>query len=111
MFGNVQYENSLHAMHHHPNSTFSGVYYVSAPAGSSSLRFRDPCILSRMAEPTIDRCNASSAEVMEFVPKEGRLLIFPSYLEHEVLLNRSKKPRIAISYNIVVERVQLKTAI
>lgn len=111
MFGNVQFENSLHAMHHHPNSTFSGVYYVSAPEGSSKLRFRDPSILARMAEPTIDQCNATSAEVIDFDPIEGRLVIFPSYLEHEVLLNRSKKPRIAISFNIVIERIQPKTAI
>lgn len=84
---------------------------MSAPEGSSKLRFRDPCILSRMAEPTIDQFNVTSAEVMEFSPKEGVLLVFPSYLEHEVLRNQSLKPRIAISFNIVVERIQDKTAV
>ena len=35
-----------------------------------------------------------------FTPKEGRILIFPSDLEHEVKENKSDEDRISYSFNI-----------
>ena len=35
-----------------------------------------------------------------FTPKEGRILIFPSKLEHEVKENKSDEDRISYSFNI-----------
>ena len=111
MWGNVQYKNGIHALHHHPNSNMSGVYYVSVPDDSGKLRIRDPNILARMAEPPFDQHTLTSANSMEFSPKEGRLIIFPSYLEHEVMPHGSELPRVSVSYNIRVERGVEKRAV
>ena len=111
MWGNVQFENGIHALHHHPNSNMSGVYYVSTPDNSGKLRLRDPNILARMAEPPCDRHTMTSANSMELSPKEGRLIIFPSYLEHEVMPHGSVTPRVSVSYNIKIERTVEKQAV
>lgn len=111
MWGNVQYENGIHALHHHPNSNMSGVYYAQTPDNSGRLRIRDPNILARMAEPPCDRHTMVSANSMEINPKEGRLVIFPSYLEHEVMPHGSDSPRVSVSYNIKIERSVEKLAV
>lgn len=102
MFANVQYENSYHPYHRHQGSTISGVYYISAPENSGRLVLRDPNSAEKMAEPTPDHRNEGNLDTMEVAPVEGRTVMFPSYIDHMVLLHRRPEPRIAASYNIRV---------
>ncbi len=102
MFANVQHENSYHPYHRHQGSTISGVYYISAPENSGRLVLRDPNSAEKMAEPKPDRPNDGNLETLEITPVEGRTVMFPSYLDHMVLLHRETEPRIAASYNIRV---------
>lgn len=97
---NIMPEGALHTAHLHPQSVISGTYYVDIPTGASALKFEDPRLGFFMNSPSVS-LNAKKANRRFFSlqPKAGDLVLFESWLKHEVPLNRSKKPRISVSFN------------
>lgn len=84
------HQNGIHhMMHTHPNNMLSGVYYVKVPNGSGPLVFSDP----RGEIPPFD-------EALIVKPSEGVLVLFPSWLGHEVLPTGVSDPRISIAFNM-----------
>lgn len=91
---------AAHSGHIHPHSALSGVIYVSAPRGSGALRLEDPRLPLMMAAPR--RRKDAPEAVRNFVtvtPSDGALLIWESWLRHEVLPGAGRGPRISISFN------------
>jgi len=82
-----------HGGHIHPHSIISGTFYVEAPAGSGAIRFEDPRLPLMMAAPT--RPNT----FVTIDPRPGLLLMWESWLRHEVLAGRGKSDRLSISFN------------
>ncbi|HEY4126260.1 MAG TPA: 2OG-Fe(II) oxygenase family protein, partial [Rhizomicrobium sp.] len=75
-------------------------YYVEVPKGAADIRFEDPRLAMMMAAPPrkakARRENQTFARVS---PKAGTLLLWESYLRHEVLPNDARGKRISISFN------------
>lgn len=90
-----------HGAHIHPNSLFSGVLYLAAPAGSGSIAFLDPRAGALMLQPPLTR-GAYHRECGRHccVPEQGLMLLFPSWLWHEVEASSCTDPRICISFNL-----------
>jgi len=91
-----------HGGHIHPHSIISGTLYVEAPAGSGAIRFEDPRLPLMMAAPP--RAKDSPEELQHFVtvePRPGLLLLWESWLRHEVLpgRGRGRGERLSISFN------------
>ncbi len=87
-----------HSGHIHPHSIISGTFYVEAPAGSGAIRFEDPRLPLMMAAPS--RRADAAEELRPFVsvePRPGLLLLWESWLRHEVLPGRGK--RLSVSFN------------
>ena len=89
-----------HTAHIHPHSILSGTFYVEAPPGSGAIRFEDPRLAMMMAAP---QRNADAPEPLrQFVtipPRPGLLLMWESFLRHEVLPGTTKAERLSISFN------------
>ena len=66
------------------------------------IKFYDPVDQKAMQSPAKKKDTTLSAEAANFIPGEGDLLIFPSYLHHSVEENMSEEERIVISFNIQV---------
>jgi uncharacterized protein (TIGR02466 family) len=97
---NVLPNGGVHSGHIHPHSVVSGTYYVAVPQDAASLKFEDPRLAMMMAAPT--RLSGASQDLQPFIffsPQEGEVILWESWLRHEVILNRSKTPRISISFN------------
>jgi uncharacterized protein (TIGR02466 family) len=94
---NVLPEGGSHTGHIHTNAVLSGTYYVTAPKGSSSLVFEDPRHSMMMAAPP-----RAGGPYVSIRPAAGTLLLWESWLRHEVPLNRSAEPRVSISFNCVI---------
>jgi uncharacterized protein (TIGR02466 family) len=93
---NVMPRGVAHGLHLHPQSVISGTYYVQVPPGSSAIKFEDPRLDRFMAAPP--RLGRSSAWVT--VPAaEGRVLMFESWLRHEVPAQRARGLRVSVSFN------------
>ena len=97
---------SANLRHQHGNSTISGAYYVRAPENCGDIVFYDPRPAPVFSHPNVKGPNLLNAQVNGITPKEGALVLFPSYLDHSVNENLSKEERIVISFNI---RIQIKT--
>jgi uncharacterized protein (TIGR02466 family) len=97
---NVLEPGGVHTGHIHPMSVLSGAYYVETPPGSSALKLEDPRLALMMAAPP-RREDAPEAEraFVYVTPKAGDLVMWESYLRHEVPLNRAKRARISVSFN------------
>ena len=89
-----------HTGHIHPHAFLSGTVYVDVPDGASSLKIEDPRLAMMMARPGLT-AEASEAE-QPFVylkPAPGTVLMWESWLRHEVPANRAEEQRISISFN------------
>jgi uncharacterized protein (TIGR02466 family) len=97
---NVMATNTHHGMHLHPLSVISGTYYVKAPKGSSCLKFEDPRLSLFMgAPPKKENCRPSNRVFVEIAAQEGNLVLFESWLRHEVPIQAAKEARVSVSFN------------
>tara|TARA_E500000178_G_C17028817_1_gene759429 strand:+ start:83 stop:685 length:603 start_codon:yes stop_codon:yes gene_type:complete len=106
MWAIVNIGGSANLRHQHGNSTISGAYYVRAPKNCGDIVFYDPRPAPVYSYPNAKLPNSLNAQVNSISPKEGALVLFPSYLDHSVNENLSKNERIVISFNI---RISTKT--
>ncbi|WP_395623707.1 TIGR02466 family protein [Sphingomonas daechungensis] len=89
-----------HSAHIHPHSIISGTLYVEVPKGSGAIRFEDPRLPLMMAAPT--RRPDAPEDLQSFVtvkPRPGLLLLWESWLRHEVLPGSGRGERLSISFN------------
>ena len=100
---NVLPEGGSHTSHIHTNSVISGTYYVAVPQGAGPIVYEDPRHALMMAAPP--RKSNAPAELKSHVslkPEVGSLLLWESWLRHEVPINRADGLRISISFNYVI---------
>ena len=100
---NVLPTGGVHTSHIHPNSVISGTTYVSMPPGVSSIKFEDPRLPMMMATP--QRNLKARNELLNFIyrsPVAGDVLLWESWLRHEVPMNMSDEERISISFNYYI---------
>ena len=93
LWTNLLKSGGHHSGHIHPHSVLSGTIYVEVPRGSGAIRFEDPRLPLMMAAP---QRNDSFVTVE---PHDGLLLLWESWLRHEVLPGRGKGERLSISFN------------
>ncbi len=97
---NIMPPSAAHSLHLHPLSFVSGTYYVAAPRGCPGLKFEDPRLDRFMAAPPrlagARRANLTHAA---YPARAGNLILFESWLRHEVSRNRVDAERISISFN------------
>jgi uncharacterized protein (TIGR02466 family) len=103
MWANINPPGGYNKPHVHPNSLFSGVYYVKTPPNSGQLVCSDP-------RPGIQTCmpNRKKGEPpkhlwrdLHLQPKENRAIVFPAWLWHSVQPNKSNENRISVSFNFL----------
>jgi len=102
MWANINYPGASNAMHIHPNSLWSGAYYVTCCADSGNIYFEDPRSVSLMTMPRYQTEQAlNSRRIIDSQPRPGRLIMFPSWVNHGVRENTSNQTRISISFNFI----------
>ena len=103
MWAIINTGGSANLRHQHGNSTISGAYYIRAPKNSGDIVFYDPRPAPVYTYPKAINPNLLNAQVNGISPKEGALVLFPSYLDHSVNENLSNEERIVISFNITIQ--------
>lgn len=100
---NINGHKDFNALHTHPHSTFSGVYYVKGSTNHGKLNFRHPESEMIMAygwqDPVITEHNRYNSGLYSYDIEPGLLYIFPSWIRHEVMPNLTHDERISISFN------------
>ena len=97
---NIMPEHVAHSLHLHPLSFISGTYYVVTPPGCAGLKFEDPRLSKFMAAPPkITNARPANRPHIIYPAKAGHVILFESWLRHEVAANRTPAERISISFN------------
>lgn len=97
---NIMPRGCAHSFHIHPQAVISGTYYVRTPRGCSGLKFEDPRLANLMAAPP-RRSTARPAlrAHITYPAAAGHLILFESWLRHEVPANPVDEERVSISFN------------
>ena len=103
MWANINYKGGYNRPHIHPNSLFSGVYYVHAQPNSGKLVCNDPRPGIQTNMPTRVKGQPPKHLWREchIDPKPGRIIMFPAWLWHCVEPNESNDIRISVSFNFI----------
>ena len=97
---NILAPGGVHTSHIHPHSVISGTTYVSMPEDASAIKFEDPRLAMMMAAPTrLKKCADSLRSFYYIAPQVGEVLLWESWLRHEVPLNMAEDERISVSFN------------
>ena len=97
---NVMGRGAVHGLHLHPWSTISGTYYVAVPRGTPGLKFEDPRLERFMAAPPRVRgARRANRPWVTLGARTGQLVLFESWLRHEVGPNAVALERVSISFN------------
>lgn len=100
---NVSRNGDFNKIHVHPNSTWSGTYYVDAGDPEDQdvgtpIHLFDPCQGRSM---TFAHIAPSSVYIK---PRAGLIIMFPSYVPHMVFPHAGKGERISIAFNLSIDR-------
>ncbi len=97
---NIMPPTAAHSLHLHPLSFISGTYYVATPAGCPGLKFEDPRLSKFMAAPPrLPKTRRENQAHVTYPAQAGNVILFESWLRHEVPANRVDAERISISFN------------
>lgn len=97
---NILPPGGYHSAHIHPHSVISGTTYLALPEGAGALRYEDPRHARMMAAPP--RRKDARSELQPFItkrPAEGDVLLWESWLRHEVMQNTGEDERLSVSFN------------
>ncbi|EAR09034.1 TIGR02466 family protein [Reinekea blandensis] len=99
-------QGGFHDAHSHPNCSWCGIYYLEP--GDSDFHSRSG--LNRFYDPRVNAEHYQDAGtaylnahgVYDMEPKEGQVILFPSYLKHSALPYFGQQDRIVIAFNAQV---------
>lgn len=97
---NILPEGGIHTSHVHPHSVISGTIYVALPETTNVLKLEDPRLAMMMAAPA--RKPDARRALQQFIyiaPEVGDVVLWESWLRHEVPMNMTEDDRISISFN------------
>lgn len=111
MWSNVHYSGNTHPIHCHTNCFISGVIYLQTPEpsvehGKGIFFAVDPRTGSRYQQGNYIKESVLGEKLWTYEPKIGKLLLFPSWLEHGTTfyINDNNDKRISLSFNYVLKR-------
>lgn len=97
---NIMPPSTAHSLHLHPLSFISGTYYVVTPRGCAGLKFEDPRLDRFMAAPPrLPNARRENQVHVTYPAEAGNVILFESWLRHEVAANRVDEERISVSFN------------
>lgn len=97
---NILPPGGIHTGHLHPHSVISGTTYVAVPSGAGSIKFEDPRLAMMMAAPARKKDARPEMRTFSYVsPAVGDVLLWESWLRHEVPMNMADDDRISVSFN------------
>lgn len=95
---NINELGSWNKKHFHPNATLAGTVYINTDDKTGNIVFYDHTL--RNHYPMKQVGSPLFSDDVVYTPKNGMIVLFPAWLEHEVQISASHLPRISISFNI-----------
>jgi len=97
---NFYTSNDYQESHYHPNFTFSAVFYYKV-TDNTRIIFEHP--VTDMMPLEVDCQTDLNRQYLTVYPKQGDLIIFRSYLRHQVPRHNDDNTKITFAYNFEKE--------
>ncbi len=104
MWSNILKPGEAHRPHTHSNNILSGVFYVHSDE-AAGIQFYDPRPQAGVAKANVKGFTKSNATAWELSSTTNRMILFPSWLQHLVPINKSKNNRISIAFNVMLRGI------
>ena len=107
MWANINYPGAYNKHHVHPNSTWSGAYYIKVPKDAGCIWVEDPRPGPNILMPRrLNNLPRALWRVVQYPPVEGQCIMFPAWVPHGVEVNESKEKgekgwRVSVSFNFI----------
>lgn len=104
MWLNINPKGGFNTPHNHPGAIFSGVFYLKTNENSGDLHFTHPAINQNYHFNTysVETYNNINSGGYSISPKDGQLIMFPSYQNHYVSSNMTDEDRIVLAFNTIL---------
>jgi uncharacterized protein (TIGR02466 family) len=96
---NINQGKDINLKHTHPGCILSGSVYVKSSLNSGAIRFMRPDLSPHYLNNVPIAPNFS--QMVAFNPTRGKLILFPSWIEHDVEPSTDEETRISISFNFI----------
>ncbi|MYA66391.1 MAG: hypothetical protein F4Y22_03825 [Gammaproteobacteria bacterium] len=96
---NINSRYNYHRDHVHPYSQISGVFYIQCESDAAPISLKDPRPARWMVPAPLRENRAENTLITTLPPEEGKLLMFPAWLDHGVAQHHAETDRISMSYN------------
>ena len=101
---NINKPGDYNIKHVHPTNNLSGVLWIKCLENSGDIVFDSPNNFESFLENKSYNDDFKKSNFIDdsyhCYPTEGRIIVFPSHLEHHVQENKSNEDRISVSFNI-----------
>ena len=107
---NINQRGHLNDYHLHSFSCLSGVFYLTT--GKTPIVFRHPFsdINTYFWDSShVEKWNNANSGEWKIEPVSNRLLVFPAWVQHKVLMNKEDIDRISLSFNTVIHETEKET--
>jgi uncharacterized protein (TIGR02466 family) len=102
---NINGPGAYHTLHNHQDAMLSGVFYIDIPTENmGDLQFFRGDDAQYYIPDNFDAYNTITSTMATYPPKDGMIVIFPSWVKHQVKSNQSDLQRIAVSFNYGVKK-------
>ena len=95
---NYSHQGGMQNYHIHDGYDISGVYFYQTTGTDGDLIFLHPSLVNRF-----HRITSAISPKIAYSPEVGKLILFPSFLEHSVGINMTDSVRVSIAFNVRVE--------
>ena len=99
MWSNILKPGEMHKPHTHSNNLLSGVFYVQSDEGAN-IQMYDPRPQADVLRPQPKKYTKENSSIWFFPSITNRMILFPSWLQHEVPTHTCDHDRIMISGNL-----------
>ena len=101
---NINKPGDYNIKHVHPTNNLSGVLWIKCLENSGDIVFDSPNNFESFLENKSYNDDFKKSNFIDdsyhCYPTEGRMIVFPSHLQHHVQENKSNEDRISVSFNI-----------
>ena len=105
-WGNIHYNNDWSHKHNHETSDFSGCCYIKCNPDSGNINFYKPYfhynLLQTQKELRFSEETDLNTEKISITPIDGDIILFPSFVAHDVDTNISDETRISLAFDITI---------
>ena len=101
---NINKPGDYNIKHVHPTNNLSGVLWIKCLENSGDIVFDSPNNFESFLDNKSYNYDFKKSNFIDdsyhCYPTEGRIIVFPSHLQHHVQENKSNEDRISVSFNI-----------